>query len=96
MRHEAHVGLVDAHAERDRRHHHHPVLVDEAVLVRRARAVFHAGMVGERGDAMSGEPGGGLLRLRPRQAIDDARFARVPRADEIEQLRRAFSFSTIS
>src|SRR6266704_1952373 len=87
MRHEARVRLVDAHAECDRRHHHHRVLVDEAVLVRRARAGLHAGVVGERVDAVSGEPGRGLLRLRPRQAIDDARFARVPRADEIEQLR---------
>src|SRR6266571_1505146 len=52
-----------------------------------ARAGFHAGVVGERVDAVSAEPGRGLLRLCPRQAIDDARFARVPRADEIEQLR---------
>jgi len=44
-------------------------------------------MVGERFDVVSGEPGRGLLRLRPRQAVDDAGLARVPRADEIEELR---------
>src|SRR5260370_955527 len=42
--------------------------------------------------AVSGERGRGLLRLGPRQAIDDARFARVPRADEIEQLRARVLF----
>ena len=30
---EAHVGLVDAHAEGDGRHHHHAVLLQEDVLV---------------------------------------------------------------
>src|SRR3981189_391417 len=41
-------------------------------------------------------PGRVLLRLGPRQAIDDARFARVPRADEIEQLRaRALLFDDL-
>jgi hypothetical protein len=33
MRDEAHVGLVDAHAEGDRRHHDHAVLAQEARLV---------------------------------------------------------------
>jgi hypothetical protein len=33
MRDEAHVGLVDPHAERDRRHHEKAVLLQEGVLV---------------------------------------------------------------
>ena len=33
VRDEAHVGLVDAHAERDRRDHHDAVVAEEAVLV---------------------------------------------------------------
>jgi hypothetical protein len=37
VRDEAHVGLVDAHAEGDRRDHHHAVLAQEAALVGRAR-----------------------------------------------------------
>jgi hypothetical protein len=35
---EAHVGLVDAHAEGDRRDHHDAVLAQEAALVRGARS----------------------------------------------------------
>ena len=45
---EAHVGLVDAHAERDGGDDHDAVLVDEAVLVARARRGVEAGMVGQR------------------------------------------------
>ena len=36
VRDEAHVGLVDAHAERDRRDHHDAVVAEEPRLVRRA------------------------------------------------------------
>ena len=43
---EAHVGLVDAHAEGDGRHHHHAVLLQEDVLVLGAVLLMHAGMVG--------------------------------------------------
>jgi len=41
---------------------------------RRAHRV-HAGVIGERGDAVADEPIGGLVDLLPRQAIDDARVA---------------------
>ena len=42
MRHEAHVRLVDAHAERDGGDDHDAVLVDEAILVSGAQA-WHRG-----------------------------------------------------
>ena len=48
---EAHVGLVDAHAEGDRRHHHHAVLAQEAVLVPAPRVGVEPGVIGQRGDA---------------------------------------------
>ena len=40
MRHKAHIGLVDAHAESHRGHHNHAVVAGEAALVGFAR--FHA------------------------------------------------------
>ena len=49
VRDEAHVGLVDAHAEGDGRDHHDAVLAQEAVLVLRARVRgVQAGVVGQR------------------------------------------------
>jgi hypothetical protein len=47
MRHEAHVGLVDAHAERDGGHHHDAFLAQEAVLVGLAHRVVQPGVVGQ-------------------------------------------------
>ena len=94
---EAHVRLVDAHAEGDRRDDDDAVLVDEAVLVARARRGVQAGMIGERRDAGLDERGDGVLDLGAREAVDDAGFARVPLGDEL--LRAALSsfvFSTIS
>src|SRR5690606_16749761 len=82
---EAHVGLVDAHAEGDRRHHHHAFAAQESALVAGARGRVHAGVVGQGVDALVGEEGGELLHLAPRQAIDDARLAAVP-FHEVEQL----------
>ena len=44
---EAHVGLVDAHAEGDGGDHHHAVLAQEAALVGRAHLRVEAGVVGQ-------------------------------------------------
>ena len=51
MRHEAHVRLVDAHAERDGGDDHDAVLVDEAVLVAGAHVRVEPGVIGQRGNA---------------------------------------------
>ena len=48
VEHEAHVGLVDAHAEGDRRAHHDAVLLQEDVLVVRAHVVVEPGVIGQR------------------------------------------------
>ena len=45
---EAHVGLVDAHAERDGRDHDHILAADERGLVARAHRGLEPGMVGQR------------------------------------------------
>ena len=42
MRHEAHVGLVDAHAERDGGDDHDAILVDEPILVAGALTAIEA------------------------------------------------------
>ena len=47
MRDEAHVGLVDAHAEGDGGDHHDAVLALEALLVPPARLGVHARVVGQ-------------------------------------------------
>ena len=51
VRDEAHVGLVDAHAEGNRRHHHHAVFAQESVLALLAQAGVQPGVVGHGLDA---------------------------------------------
>ena len=76
MQHEAHIGLVDAHAERDRRHHDDAVFLQEDILVARARRRLHAGVIGQRLDAVVAQEFRQFLGLAPRAAIDDAALAR--------------------
>ena len=89
---EAHVRLVDAHAERDRRAHHDAFLALEHLLMLLARLELHARVIRQRAHALALQPLGGLFDLAARQAIDHARvgravLVRVLGADEIEQLR---------
>ena len=69
---EADVRLVDAHAERHGRDHDDAVLLQENILVARARRRLHAGVIGQRLDAVLAQEIGKLLGLAPRGAIDDA------------------------
>ena len=97
MRDEAHVGFVDAHAERDGGDDHDAVLVDEAILIAGAQAGVEAGMIGQRRDAGLGQRGGGVLDLGARQAVDDAGVAGVALGDEgLGAGLGAFCLSTIS
>jgi hypothetical protein len=57
---EAHVRLVDAHAEGDRRHHRKAILQQKAPLAFGARARIEAGMIGERGQSGFFQRGGDL------------------------------------
>ena len=63
VRDEAHVRLVDAHAEGDGRDHDDAVLAQEPCLVAAAFLVAHAGVVGQGVVAVRGQPGGGLVDL---------------------------------
>ena len=84
--HEAHVGLVDAHAEGDGGHHDHAVLAQEARLVGGAHLGAQAGVVGHGVDALVAQEFGGFLDPGARQAIDHARFALVLVLDHVQQL----------
>jgi hypothetical protein len=70
----AHVRLVDAHAERVRRHHHADVVAQEAPLDRRAAVAVEPGVVRQRLLAqLARELGRQLLRSRARARVDDRR-----------------------
>ncbi len=75
MRDEAHVRLVDAHAEGNRRHHDHAVLALEARLMSLAHFGREPRVIRHGGEAFLFEPCRGLLDLRARHAVDDARLA---------------------
>ena len=87
MRDEAHVGLVDAHAEGDGGDDHDAVLVDEAILVAGAHAGVEAGVIGQRRNAGVARASRDILDLGARQAIDDAGVAGVTLGDKALQLR---------
>jgi len=91
MRDETHVGLVDPHAEGDRRDHDDPVVAEEAHLVRAARRCVHAGVIGERIDAVFDQPLHGVVHFCARGAVDDAGFALVS-GEEGEQLAARVAF----
>ncbi len=88
MRDETHIGLVDAHAERDRGDDHDAVLVDEAILIAGARVGVKPGMIGQRRDAGLGQRDCCVLDLGARQAVDDAGVAGMAFADEGLELGR--------
>ena len=91
VQHEAHVRLVDAHAESDSRDHDDTVLLQENILVTRARLRLHAGVIGQRLDAGLAQIFGQFLGLAPRRAIDDAALAGMI-FDEIRNLLAAADF----
>ena len=85
VRDEAYVWLVDTHAERNRRHHHEPILDQEAPLISRSCRRVHARVVRQRGDALANQPLRGVLHFFSRQAIDNPGRALV-RDEELLEL----------
>ena len=63
MRDIAHIRLVDAHAERDGGDKADRVLLEECILVARADLRRQPGVIGQRGNALFGQPLGGLFDL---------------------------------
>ncbi len=89
---EAHVGLVDAHAEGDGGDDHHAVFIDEAILIGLTQACVEPGVIGQREDAGLVQCSSGVLDLGTRQAIDHAGLAGMPVADEsLQRLRVRWS-----
>src|SRR3954468_24705183 len=86
VRDEAHVRLVDTHAESDGRDHDEAILALEALLVPAARFGLHAGVIRESRNALRLEEGRRLIGLLARQAVDDARFAGMLGTHEVEEL----------
>ena len=83
---EPHVRLVDAHAERNRRDDHDAVLVDEALLIARARLLIEPRVVRKRENTLRRKPFGRFVDFSARETVDDPRFAGMMRAQEIEHL----------
>ena len=68
---EPHIGLVDPHAERHRRHDHMDVVPGEGVLHSRALGRGHAGVIRGSPDARLPQALGHLLDPLAAQAVDD-------------------------
>ena len=80
MRHAAHVGAVDAHAERIGRDHHLQLARHEGALHPVALLAGHAGVVRLDGPAVPREPLRLFLRAAPRRCVYDGRAAAGTRA----------------
>ena len=94
---EAHVRLVDPHAERDGGDDDDRVLAHERVLVALALVRAHARVVGEGVVPPLAQPSRRLLHLAARQAVDDARVASVPGVEEAQEAAGcAFRFGTMA
>jgi hypothetical protein len=81
---EAHVGTIDAHAERDRRDDDVDLFVEERVLIAMPLVVGEARVVRHRTNTALAQPVGQRVDLAPRLTVDDARFAAMPRQDVLQ------------
>ncbi len=63
VRDKTHVGLVDAHAERDGRDHDQPFLVEKALLIGRPGFGRQTSVIRQRGVAVVTEKNGDLIDL---------------------------------
>ena len=86
MHDEAHIGLVDAHAEGDGGHHDHTVLPQEALLIALAHFGTQPGVIGHGVETLLHQPGSGVVHLLARQAVDDPGVLLVLAAQETQQL----------
>ena len=82
---EAHVALVDAHAERDGGDDDQDLVAREGVLDAPPLVRRQAGVIGGGVDAVGAELVGDFFRALARQAVDDARLALVD-GEELQQL----------
>src|SRR5690606_3969064 len=83
---EAHVRLVDTHAEGDGGDHDDPVAPEEVRLPFPAGLRVESGMVAERVYPVALQPLGGSVNALATQAVDDAGLTAVIRLVEVEEL----------
>ena len=86
VRHKTHVGLVDAHAKGNGRHHHHALAAQELVLVGLAHLEIQARVVGQGLDAGLRQHGGHFFDPFARLAVHHAGLARMVSLNEAQQL----------
>src|SRR3546814_6879083 len=92
VRHKAHVGLVDAHAEGNRRHHDQPILAQEARWIAGARFRAEARVIRQRGNTLPAQEISRLLDPGARQAVDNAAIARMVCVNDAQPLTPHFVF----
>ena len=73
MRHEAHIRLVDAHAEGDRGHHHHGAAKPEPLQRCSPLLRFQSGVICDRIKTRRLQLGAEPIHPRPGAGVDDAR-----------------------
>ena len=86
VRHKAHIRLVDAHAKRNRGANDQARLLQEALLMQRARGLVQPSVIGQRLKTMRRQPVRGILRVLARKAIHDAGRLWMALLDEAQQL----------
>ncbi|GCM48843.1 hypothetical protein ExPCM16_04088 [Escherichia coli] len=74
MHHEANVRLVDAHAERHRRHHNLQVIALEFFLHISANIIFQPGMIGRRANSLALQACSGVFYFCAAVAVDNSRL----------------------
>ena len=89
VRHESHIGLIDAHAESDGRNHNHRFFRQETALMRRPHVGSQTGMIGQRIEAFLLQPVCGLLGLVARQAVNNTGMTAMLGFQKFEQLTPA-------
>src|SRR6266516_2689324 len=82
---EAHVRLVDPHAEGNGRADHTDLVAQKVLLITRALLAVQARVIRRRADSIRRELAREVLRRLPRLAIDDPALPPA-RADEVERL----------
>ena len=91
VRHKAHIGLVDAHTKRNRRHHHQALVTQKAVLVCLAHFAVQTRVVGQGFDTGLAQHSGNVFHFSARLAIYDASVTGMFALDKAQQLGTAFS-----
>ena len=85
MNHEAHIRLIDAHAESVGRNHDRLAVIEEIILIVPALRIAQTGMVARRSIPVCAKQAAHFLHVFPRRAIDNA--AAIPHLrQKIEQL----------